>query len=293
MNDRQARRSAFSLVELLVVIAIIAILCALLLPAVQAARESARAAQCKSNLRQIGLALHQHHDTFGSFPAAFLGRPDRWYSSRTWTVSVLPYLEQAALFDELDRSPAPFDEQTPWADQPTATTRKTLSVYTCPSDTGPDWNHRKSHHAKSNYRGILGNETQLICSYPTLIDQLGLMYVNSHVSLSEVTDGSSHTLAAGECRLDPGDEGKRGAIWAGMRGWADETLWLSDTVWWLNAEPDWLLNGPGEQAFSSRHPGGVHFVFVDGAVQLIADTIDGRTLECLAARNDGEPIRDF
>jgi hypothetical protein len=78
-----------------------------------------------------------------------------------------------------------------------------------------------------------------------------------------------------------------------MRGVTENTLWLSDTVWWANAEPDWRINGPGEQAFSSRHPGGVHFVLGDGAVRLVAETIDGPTLACLAARNDGQPIGDF
>jgi len=293
MNTRCSARKAFSLVELLVVIAIIAILISLVLPAVQAARESSRAVQCKSNLRQIGLALHNYHGVHGGFPSAFLGEADLWRPSWTWTVFLLPYVEQSGLFDELSVATAEFGTGAMWAGAPDAATEAVLAVYVCPADTGPDRNHRKSGYAKSSYHGVLGNETQLVCSQPILIRQNGVLYVNSRVSLAAITDGSSHTLAVGECRLDSGPTGRRGAIWAGMRGATGSTLWLSDTVWWANAEPDWRINGPGEQAFSSRHPGGVHFVLGDGAVRLVADTIDGSTLACLAARNDGEPIGDF
>jgi prepilin-type N-terminal cleavage/methylation domain-containing protein len=293
MDTRCSHRAAFSLVELLVVIAIIAILVALLLPAVQAARESARAVQCRSNLRQIGLALHNYHGVHSGFPPAFLGQASGWRASWTWTVFLLPYLEQGPLFDDLDRATTPFGGGTDWADMPTAATQTPLAVYLCPADTGPDWNHRKSGYAKSSYHGVLGNETQLVCAYADLIRQNGVLFVNSCVSLAEISDGSSQTLAVGECRLDPTATGKRGAIWAGMRGVTGETLWLSDTVWWANAEPDWRINGPSEQAFSSGHPGGAHFLLGDGAVRLVAETIEGHTLACLAARNDGEPIGDF
>lgn len=293
MYTRRSRRLASSLVELLVVMAVIAILISLLLPAVQAARESARAVQCRSNLRQIGLALHSYHGVYGGFPPAFLGEAAGWRASWTWTVFLLPYLEQGPLFDQLGCTTAEFGGGTDWAGTPTAMTQTPLAVYLCPADAGPDTNHRKSGYGKLSYRGVLGNEPQLVCAYPDLIRQNGVLFVNSRVSIPEMTDGSSQTLAVGECQLDPGATGKRGAIWAGMRGVTGETLWLSDTVWWLNAEPDWQINGLGEQAFSSGHPGGAHFVLGDGAVRLIADTIDGATLARLAARNDGEPIGGF
>ena len=285
-------RNAFSLVELLVVIAVIAILVSLLLPAVQAARGSARAAQCKSNLRQIGIALHSYHDVHDGFPPAFLAHATVWRPSWTWSTFLLPHLEQGGLFDDLQVTSAEFGGGAVLADTPTPATQTALSIYACPADSGPDWNHRKSGHATSSYHGVLGNESQLVSSYPALIDQNGVFYVNSRVCVEGITDGSSHTLAVGECRLDPGGTGKRGAIWAGMRGFTSNTLWLSDTVWWANAEPDWLINGPGEQAFSSHHPGGAHFVFADGSVRLVAETIAGQTLARLAARNDGEPAGD-
>jgi len=293
MNRRGTCHHAFSLVELLVVIAVIAILVSLLLPAVQAARESARAAQCKSNLRQIGIALHHYHDVHGGFPPAFLGDSAGWRPSWTWTTFLLPHLEQAGLFDQLDVTAAAFGGGALMADTPNPQTQAALAVYACPSDVGPSRNHRKSGHATCGYRGVLGNQNQLSSSYPALIEQNGVFYVNSCVGLERIRDGSSHTLAVGECQLDPGPSGKRGAIWAGMRGASEDTLWLSDTVWWANAEPAWRLNGPGEQAFSSHHPGGVHFAFADGSVRLVADTIEGETLGHLAARNDGEPVGEF
>ncbi len=293
MNRRSSCRRAFSLVELLVVIAVIAILVSLLLPAVQAARGSARAAQCKSNLRQIGLALHHYHDVHGGFPPAFLGDVVGWRPSWTWTTFLLPQLEQAGLFDELAVTTSAFGGGALVADTPDPRTQAVLAIYACPADVGPAWNHRKSGHATSSYRGVLGSQNQLTSSYPALIDQNGVLYVNSRIGVEDIGDGTSHTLAVGECRLDPGPTGKRGAIWAGMRGASDNTLWLSDTVWWANAEPDWLLNGPGEQAFSSHHPGGVHFTFADGSVRFVADTIEGETLGLLAARNDGEPVGEF
>lgn len=293
MSRRCFCRKAFSLVELLVVIAIIAILISLLLPAVQAARGSARAAQCKSNLRQFGIGLHNYHDVHGGFPPAFLGQATGWRPSWTWATFLLPHLEQAGLFDELQVPTVAFGGGAVFADTPSPETQTTLPIYVCPADSGPDWNQRKSGHAKSSYHGVLGNETQLISSYPALIDQNGVFYVNSRVGVEAITDGSSHTLAVGECRLDGGETGKRGAIWAGMRGATNNILWLSDTVWWANAEPDWLINGPGEQAFSSHHPGGVHFAFADGSVRLVAETIEGEMLARLAARNDGEPVGDY
>jgi prepilin-type N-terminal cleavage/methylation domain-containing protein len=293
MNGRRSQGAAFTLVELLVVIVIIGILVALLLPAIQAARGSARAAQCKSNLRQIGVALHHYHDVHGGFPPAFLGDASGWLPSWSWTTFLLPHLEQSGLYDDLRVTSAEFGGGAPFATTPSAQTQTVLSVFLCPADTGPDLNHRKSDHAKSNYRGVLGSETQLFTTYPVLIRQNGVFFVNSRVSVEHIADGSSHTLAVGECRLNSGTTGKRGAIWAGMRGPSGSTLWLSDSVWWLNSEPDWRVNGLGEQAFSSQHPGGVHFVLGDGSVRLISETIEGAILERLAARNDGEPVGGF
>lgn len=293
MNGRRSQQAAFTLVELLVVIAIIGILVSLLLPAVQAARGSARALQCKSNLRQIGIALHHYHDVHSGFPPAFLGEASGWLPSWSWTTFLLPHLEQNGLYDDLQVMSAQFGGGAPFATAPSEQTQTVLPVFRCPADTGPDLNHRKSDHAKSSYRGVLGNETQLVTSHPVLIRQNGLFFVNSHVSVEQILDGSSQTLAVGECRLDPGAAGKRGAIWAGMRGPTESTLWLSDTAWWLNAEPDWFIKGAGEQAFSSQHPGGAHFVLGDGSVRLISETIDGVTLEHLAARNDGASVGEF
>jgi prepilin-type processing-associated H-X9-DG protein len=281
------------LVELLVAIAIIGLIVSLLLPAVQAARESARDTQCRNNMRQIGLALHQYHDARNALPPAFLARSDRWRPSWTWTAFLLPHIEQGGLYDDLHVETAKFGGDVVFADTPTPDTQTILGVFLCPSCTGPELSHRKSEHAKSNYRAVMGNRTIPRTSFPILIRQNGALYTNSSVSIAQILDGSSNTIVAGECLLEAGAAGKKGAIWAGMRGDRDDILYISDTMWWLNSEEAWRINGDGEQAFSSRHPGGAHFLLVDGSVRFIQEAVDGATLEGLASRNDGQVLGDF
>ena len=293
MSVNGADRRGYTLVELLVAIAIIGMIVSLLLPAVQAARESARSTQCKNNLRQIGLALHQYHSVRNAFPPAFLGRSDRWRPSWTWTTFLLPHLEQGGLYDDLQVEIAKFGGNVDFAATPTPKTQTILGIFVCPSCTGSDISHRKSRHAKSNYRAVMGNQTLPRTSFPVLTRQNGAFYTNSTVSIACITDGSSNTIAAGECLLNDGDHDKKGAIWAGMRGERDDVLYISDTMWWLNSEDAWRINGGGQQAFSSHHPGGAHFILADGSVRFIQDSIDGATLEGLVARNDGQVLGDF
>jgi len=113
------------------------------------------------------------------------------------------------------------------------------------------------------------------------------------VSIGAMTDGSSNTVAAGECLLDPQSQGHVAALWAGMRGSDGGTTYISDAMWALNSDPAFTINGQAEQAFSSHHPGGAQFVFGDGAVHFLKQTMDGTTLERLAARNDGLPVGDY
>jgi prepilin-type processing-associated H-X9-DG protein len=264
-----------------------------LLPAVQAARESARSTQCKNNLRQIGIALHHYHDVRNVFPPAFLAKSDRWRPSWTWTSFLLPHLEQGGLYDDLRIETSKFGGAVDFASNPTPATQTVLGVFLCPSCTGDELNHRKSQHAKSNYRAVMGNVSLPRTNYPVLTRQNGAFYTNSTISIARITDGSSNTIAAGECLLESGGYDKKGAIWTGMRGEKDHILYISDTMWWLNSEALWKINGGGQQAFSSRHPGGAHFMLADGSVRFIQDSIDGATLEGLAARNDGRVLGDF
>jgi prepilin-type processing-associated H-X9-DG protein len=165
-------------------------------------------------------------------------------------------------------------------------------VFVCPSDVGPALNHRKDLHAKSNYRGITGSLAILVTNYDNLSNQDGLFYLNSVVSITAIPDGSSNTLSVGECRLDPGDRGHVGTLWAGIRGTIGQVTFISDAMWFISAELGYSVNGPGDQAFGSQHPGGAQFMFADGSVRLLKDTIDGTVLGHLASRNDGQPLGD-
>jgi hypothetical protein len=107
----------------------------------------------------------------------------------------------------------------------------------------------------------MGSTTSLTTSFDELSNRNGLFYLNSCVSTAQITDGTSNTLAVGECRLELSDTGHVGALWAGMRGTSDEpdddaegATYVSDTMWWINSDPTWCINGLGVQAFSSNHP---------------------------------------
>ena len=218
MNARHIRkRHAFTLVELLVVIAIIGVLVALLLPAVQAAREAARRMQCSNNLRQYGLALQNHHGARQVFPASFLAYkkdefPERkilvtgdeyqsgqpYASNHSWIVQLLPYLEQQALHQQID-----FDKP---ANDFTAGNINMelraipLAIARCPSDTGVEWPGGEGF-APTNYVSSYGNSgcaSSRGCANdddkPT-----GYMFIASQTSIRQVTDGTSSTVGVSEC----------------------------------------------------------------------------------------------
>ncbi len=293
MASRTSTRPAFTLVELLVVIAIIGILVGLLLPAVQMARESANRASCKNNLKQLGLALHLYHESHGNFPSSLIASPTHWHPSWSWSSFVLPQIEQQSIYDKLEVTNSEFGKGATFPPG-TPLTQTTLSVFVCPSDGRARLNHRKGEHALSNYRAVVGNITDIEVTYETLTTQNGVIYGNSATRVEDIRDGSSNTIIVGECVLDPGETDRVAAIWAGMRGSDNGTdYYVSDAAWFLNADPDWSVNGRQIQAFSSRHDGGASFILADGSVQFISESIDGQTLNALAARSDGEVISGF
>ncbi len=282
----------FTLIELLVVITIIGVLVGLLLPAVQAAREAARRTCCGNNLRQIGVAFHAYHESRRCFPPAYLVADGTWNGGHwSWSAFILPQLDQLALFDILKVSSKEFPWE-PYVDW--WRTKTPLSVYMCPSDLGPALNHRKENFAKSNYRGVIGNgfNTPPGDHHETL--QNGVIYTNSCLPVSRITDGASNTMVVAECRLDPGATFYRGAIWAGMRGRDDGgNLHLSDTTWWVSSTPEHRIMGSVDQAPSSHHVNGTHFLFCDGSVHYLPVGIDGTILDRLAQRNDGLVVPKF
>jgi prepilin-type processing-associated H-X9-DG protein len=158
-----------------------------------------------------------------------------------------------------------------------------LSIFRCPSDTGPDTNPDRWGHAMFNYRAIAGPTT-----YPYFYenqDMGGVMYQNSKIKITDITDGTSNTLAVGECMYDQ-VSGKLAAIWVGMTGMYNGSVRISDVMWWVD-EATATVNGTAPQAFSSRHTGGAMFVFCDGSVRFFRNGGDPNNLRWLAGRNDG------
>ncbi|MBC7352007.1 MAG: DUF1559 domain-containing protein [Thermogutta sp.] len=199
-------RSAFTLVELLVVIAIIGILIALLLPAVQAAREAARRSQCTNNMKQVALGIHNYHDTYKVFPALGVRTcRGRYYA---WSMMILPYIEEKPLYDAImsqAKSPAMLPE--PWTTDPNHPTwgpfvrdwwRKDIPAYTCPSDQ-PIPNRAESP-ARLNYKACVGDDYHQNHFRPdqNYRQNRGIFQCERWIGTEYVTDGTSNTVMLGE-----------------------------------------------------------------------------------------------
>ncbi|WDI43336.1 DUF1559 domain-containing protein [Bremerella sp. P1] len=284
------RQRGFTLVELLVVIAIIGVLIALLLPAVQQAREAARRSQCSNNLKQIGLALHNYHDTFGSFPSAWIQVGSSRYHG--WGALILPFMEQGNIHENL----AP-----DFGNSRSANTEDKagaiISGYLCPSSSLTE--RSDAGHGRSNYQCSKGGAYQNN-------DKGGMFWDNSDVSFRDVTDGTSHTIMVGENEghSNPGDAGL--PVWAqpnknNLAGRQSLHSYGNRYEHIINAYLDaGQCTGKCDAGFSSRHPGGAQFVFADASVHFLPETIeigtrdwddspDGTWIQLLI-RNDGQVI---
>lgn len=308
LNLTAVHRRGFTLVELLVVIAIIGVLVSLLLPAVQSAREAARRAQCVNNMRQIGLAIHNYHDTLRRMPCGF------WYEDRgSVLVHLLPYIEQNTLFEKLDFKSSTLIYNQTVIPGPSASTgvqlRQTrVPMYDCPSDAekeGADF-FPSSYYASSGASGVWRRGG---CDCYPLGQSYNYPYAQAGVNLTsgpfsrrsdlntknfaEIVDGLSNTIFFGEARAKCCDTAQQSWCYPNNGNGLFTTVIPinSDTCRAQHPDPckrncNWNLSF----GFRSAHPGGSNFLMGDGSVHFFTQTIDHWTYQWLGTRNDGNPV---
>ena len=283
------KRTGFTLIELLVVIAIIAILIALLLPAVQQAREAARRTECKNNLKQIGLAIHNYHDTFNKLPLLThrdqannaAGAEGGW----AWSVSLLPNIDQAPLFNSLTAGNLTLRQA---ANTPAILRlmQTPLPAFRCPSDVGEQLNTNRPffppqnlQFATSNYPACNGNQFNT---------GMFVEYSNSAISFRDVTDGLSNTIAVAERRMRQLEalqgtthESPWAAVWVGCKDSGSTPQVQNNNA--IRGNTQFRLqdgrcdvNNDAQEGFSSEHEGGLHALLGDGSVRFISENIDYR-----------------
>jgi prepilin-type N-terminal cleavage/methylation domain-containing protein len=288
-------RSAFTLIEALVVIAIIAVLIGLLLPAVQKVRAAASRIQCAHNLKQIGLALHSYHDAQLTLPPGLTSQtPSEPYPYMTWLARLLPNLEQQALWQATIT--AYEHERFPFLNPPHVGFGTPIPVFACPADRRTievDYTHGGRRPALTSYVGVLG----------TAYDGTeGVLFLDSRVRLTDILDGTSLTLVAGE--RPPSADRWYGWWYAGFgqagTGSADMLLGVRERndggpyVSQCPRGPYGFRSGQVDEQcdlfhYWSLHPGGAHFLLADGAVLFLAYSADP-ILPALATRAGGETV---
>lgn len=305
----------FTLVELLVVIAIIGVLVALLLPAVQAAREAARRSQCANNLKQMGVGCHNYHAAKGVFPSGWIEdenikRIDR-APNLAWGGILLPYVEQGPLFAQFDQKKAISSGTFGGAVENIDLIATVLPLYRCPTDAErPEHGSFAAYGgyypevpqlATSNYVGsgslcdacnsghYLPGETNAACP----IGVVGVLFRNSETSTADITDGTSQTFMVGE-RIFGGTGS--GPYWAGPPGPVSHQLACFGslmTAYLRSIQQSSLpmLNGHAD-GFSSHHPSAIQMLLCDGSVRPFRDDIDVVTLASLIQINDGKIIQN-
>ena len=318
------RCRGFTLVELLVVIAIIGILVALLMPAVQAAREAARAMQCKNNLKQIGLALHNYESTFRSFPPGFISQvTGPWPGGGNdpvpeigpgWSAAamMLPQLEESALYERINFGLLISDPANQFA-------RATnVPGYRCPSDT---WTGAVTvwpttiginDMAATSYVGLLGGADPTgngpTGSYLARYEELpfnGMFHRNKAIRHADITDGTSNTIGMGERASMFSPNGWAGVIPDGQTVFSTDVAGRRGQVVGATVRPAITMvtvhvrsGGPNSPTgspggFWGPHFGGAHFLLMDGSTREIATEVDIQIFRALAGRNDSVPIGEF
>ncbi len=286
MRTLRKRQLGFTLIELLVIIAIIAILTALLLPAVQQAREAARRSSCKNNLKQIGLAIHNYHDTDNLLPMATHWR-GKFYSAFT---AILPHMEQNPLFDR-------YDPNVAYRNNGNVIGQK-VEAYLCPTMNFPRAVPNAAcgeFMAPASYAVNTGS----LSAWGPVHNGPIIGHDKGKTRLRDITDGTSNTMMVGELnyglknyRFSSGP--CRGQFRGGVPAWGIgyPGFSMATTVGVYNS--DRLITRFNEyQTFRSDHPGGAHFCFVDGSVRFIGENIDANLLDALATRAGGEVVSGY
>ena len=318
-------RTAFTLVELLVVIAIIGVLVALLLPAVQAAREAARRTQCVNNMKQTALGSLNHESSRKRLPVGLnilgdankngvIANDGENDVKHTWAAYALPYLEESAFYDQIDfdrhswNQPLIGGKEPPWVSHQ-------FPVYLCPSDIGPKQHTGESaRFAHGNYSANHGTKPWEQKGATTMAQSLALIPLidrgpfekafskdNVGIQLKKITDGTSKTILLGEVRLVPGEDG-RGVYYLGSGAFyshhvTPNTSTSPDWVEWCADTPDpqvpcdeiyrWS-RGPFRVTAQSRHPGGVNMFFCDNHLEFVTNEIDLKVYKAMSTRSGND-----
>jgi len=304
-NPLRKKRTGFTLVELLVVIAIIGVLVALLLPAVQAAREAARRSQCSNNLKQYGLAFHNRHDVHSKLP---VGAEDNL--RQTWVIHIWNYLEQSNLSDAYNYNLHFYQAPNIVTNSTTGVIAQKIPVYKCPSDPGAaDWTGDAYYRARLNYAVNYGSFT-IPNGSPTTTNKAPFGFDGAtgafsekprQTNFAEFTDGLSNTLLMAEIRaaLSAGDADMRGdvlnddAAGGGFMTVRTPNSSSNDIMLggWCISKPDQGLPcATGNQDFAARsqHPGGVQTLNADASVHFVPETVNLNVWRALGSMQGGE-----
>lgn len=324
------RRSGFTLIELLVVIAIIAILVALLLPAVQQAREAARRSTCKNNLKQLGIALHNYHDTFKVLPPGFIDAKPAgvgvYDSGFSWQSLILPFIEQGPLYDQFDFNYHPYGGDGTAATNGNGPSNggsipanhqavsNALESASCPSDIKPDRAAiagagdagRHDNLATSSYAGVIGSFDGGPCSGDTnpKTDQTfnnGVLGANTKIRFRDIVDGTSNQMMVGEIRWLYQGVGSTNNSWYGSvaTGNASRCDQLNEDQGGpfrhlrATRQPPNTSVGNRHRAFASFHRGGVQMCMADGGVRFISENINHTNYGHNAANPYGTAANNF
>lgn len=320
------RIRAFTLIELLVVIAIIAVLIALLLPAVQQAREAARRTQCKNNVKQIGLALHNYHDTHFVFPPGVSNGPSNNTGGAPMYIMMLPYLDQAPLYNQFNFGLNAGDTYNP-AFQPLI--NRIIPPYNCPTSTAnvaycayggtSAW---YTQLGMVEYLGIAGSDqdpTLTVAASGGPMASTGCFSYTARwgnsakVRIADISDGTSNVMGVGEfsgltkgqkyyANNGRGDDAEPWCL-GEEYGWqyAVRTVTVPpNSAWFYNSAmaisgytPTPVTGRLNDAALHSMHVGGIHVLLMDGGVRFISENISMATFKNLADKSDAKPTGEF